>query len=251
MLSAAAMTLPTSHSEPSPVRRGRGRPRRIDRKKILEAAAQMSADELSMPDLAKRMGVSVAALYRYVGGRDQVLELLGQHAMATLELPAQNHTHWAEWMLGYAGALRAALLRFPGRISHVHPGAPDTPTSLDHVETVLSVLTRAGFSDGEAMATFFVVVDMAFGFVHRELETAAEMRAGRDYHRLFYRALAERHPDELAVLRRLSFSELAPDEQFAETLRTVLAGVAVGRGERVPACCRRTKHKQRQGRSNS
>src|SRR5512143_4252593 len=110
------MTLPTSHSEPVPPRRGRGRPRRIDRKKILDAAAQMSAGELSMPELAKHMGVSVAALYRYVGGRDQVLELLGRHAMATLELPAQDHAHWAEWMLGYAGALRGALRRFPGRI---------------------------------------------------------------------------------------------------------------------------------------
>ncbi|MFN8627588.1 MAG: TetR/AcrR family transcriptional regulator C-terminal domain-containing protein [Candidatus Binatia bacterium] len=211
----------------------------------------MSADELSMPDLAKRMSVSVAALYRYVGGRDQVLDLLGRHAMATLELPAQDHTHWAEWMLGYARALRAALRRFPGRISHVHPGAPDTPTSLDHVETVLTVLTRAGFSDGEAMAAFFSVIDMVFGFVHRELETAAEMRAGRDYHRLFYRALAERRPDELPVLRRLSFGELAPDEQFADTLGTVLAGVAVRRGERVPACCRRPEPKPRKERKPS
>jgi AcrR family transcriptional regulator len=241
------MTLTTTHSEPAPARRGRGRPRRIDRKKILEAAAQMSADELSMPDLARRMGVSVAALYRYVGGRDQVLELLGRHAMATLELPAQDHAHWAEWMMGYARALRAALRRFPGRISHVHPGAPDTPTSLDHVETVLSVLTRAGFPDGEAMATFLLMVDVVFGFVHRELETAAEMRAGRDYHRLFYRALAERLAEELPVLRRLSFSELSPDEQFAETLRTALAGVAVRRGERVPACCGHPKQTPRKG----
>jgi hypothetical protein len=195
--------------------------------------------------------VSVAALYRYVGGRDQVLELLGRHAMATLELPAQDHAHWAEWMVGYARALRAALGRFPGRISHVHPGAPDTPTSLDHVETVLAVLTRAGFSDAEALVTFLLVVDAVFGFVHREMETAAEMRAGRDFHQLFYRALAERRPDELPVLRRLSFNESVPDEQFAETLRTVLAGIAVRRGERVPACCRRHTHKQRKGRITS
>jgi len=242
------MTSPAARVESQAPKRGRGRPRRIDRKKILDAAAQMSADELSMPDLAKRMGVSVAALYRYVGGRDQVLELLGRHAMATLELPAQDHAHWAEWMLGYARALRTALRRFPGRISHVHPGAPDTPTSLGHVETVLSVLTSAGLPDGEAMATFLLVVDAVFGFVHRELETEAERRAGRDFHRLFYRALAERQADELPVLRRLSFSELAPDEQFSETLRTVLAGVAVRCGERLPACCRKQTRATRKGR---
>ncbi len=231
------MTVSATNPEALPLRRGRGRPRRIDRNKILEAAAQMSADELSMPDLATRMGVSVAALYRYVGGRDQVLDLLGRHAMATLELPAQDHAHWAEWMIGYASALRAALRRFPGKISHVHPGAPDTPTSLDHVDTVLAVLSRAGFSDADALVTFLFVVDVVFGFVHREMETAAEMRAGRDYHNLFYRALVERGPTELPVLRRLSLSESGPDEQFADTLRTALAGVAVRRGERVPTCC--------------
>lgn len=195
----------------------------------------MGTGELSIPDLARRLGVSVAAVYRYVSGRDEVLELLGSHAMATLDLPPRDGRQWSEWMTGYASALRAALRRFPGRISHVHPGAPYSPTSLDHVETVLSVLTAAGFSDTQAIVTYLLIVDVVFGFVHRELETAEENRAGRAYRQLFYQALAGRDSSELPILRRLSYAEPTPDEAFEDTVRTVLAGIAVRRGEPVPA----------------
>jgi hypothetical protein len=150
-------------------------------------------------------------------------------------LPPQDRRHWAQWLVGYAAALRDALRRFPGRISHVHPGAPYSPTSLDHVETVLSVLTHAGFSDAEAAMTYLLIVDVVFGFVHRELETAVEDRAGRSYRKLFYQALAGHESDELPILRRLTYSEPTPDEAFDTTIRTVLAGLAVHRSEPVPA----------------
>lgn len=194
----------------------------------------MRAGELSIPDLARRLGVSVAAVYRYVSGCDEVLELLGGQAMASLALPPRDRRHWAEWLMGYAGALRDALRRFPGKISHVHPGSPSSPTSLDHIETVLSVLTQAGFSDADAIMTYLLIVDVVFGFVHRELETAAEDRAGRSYRALFFRAVAERPPEELPVLRRLAYSEPTPDEAFGNTLRAVLTGLAATRGETMP-----------------
>lgn len=232
------MVVTAAHRVASSPRRARGRPRRIDQGTILAAAAQMSAGELSIPDLARRLGVSVAAVYRYVSGRDEVLELLGRQAMATLALPPRDRRHWAQWLMGYAAALREALRRFPGRISHVHPGAPYSPTSLDRVETFLSVLTHAGFSDAEAMMTYLLIVDTVFGFVHRELETAAEDRAGRSYRKLFYQTLAGRESDELPILRRLRYSEPTSDEAFDITIRTVLAGLAVHRGEPVPALAR-------------
>ena len=81
-----------------------GRPRSIDKDRILVAAAQMSAAEISMPALAERMGVSVQALYRHVTGRDEVLRLLNRERLERMDVPPLDGRHWSAWLLDYARA---------------------------------------------------------------------------------------------------------------------------------------------------
>jgi AcrR family transcriptional regulator len=199
----------------------------------LAAAAQMTAAELSMPALAARMGVSVQALYRHVSGRDEVLRLLNRERLARMDVPPLDRRHWSAWLLDYARAWRAALLRCPGSISHVDIGAPGTPTSLDHAERALEVLVNAGFSDGEALETFHLLGRFMSGWVTGELEYEAAARLGNPYRR-FYEELATRRPDEVPIMHRLSLRWPPPDA-FEEALRTLLAGVAVRRRARRAA----------------
>lgn len=224
-----------SPSQPSkmPRRPRMGRPPRIDREAILRAAERMTVDEISVPNLAKRMGVSVAALYQHVRGRDELLALLGRYVATKLELPIQDDLNWAEWLLGYACKLRAVLRRFPSALSHVHAGSQQAYQWLDQVETILATLIRAGFSDTEAKRTFLLVIDLVFGFVYREVELdyAANLRALPQL-----RELAVRGPDELPVILRLSqLGQVPGDEEFEEAVRTTLAGVAFRRGETLVA----------------
>jgi TetR/AcrR family transcriptional regulator, tetracycline repressor protein len=213
------------------VRRPPGRPRSIDQDKILAAAAQMSAAELSMPALADRMGVSVQALYRHVSGRDEVLKLLNRQALATMEVPPLDRRHWSEWLLDYARAWRAVLLRCPGTISHVDIGGPGSPTSLDNAERAYEVIVAAGFSDIEAVEIFHLLARMIFGWVTGELEYEAAASGGNPYRR-FYEELASRRPDEVPIMRRLSLVWPRSDETFDEAIRTLLAGVASRRRSR-------------------
>lgn len=212
------------------VRRPPGRPRTIDKDRILAAAAQMRPAELSMPALAERMGVSVQALYRHITGRDEVLRLLNRRTLAGMELPALDRRPWSEWLLDYARAWREVLLRCPGSISHVDIGAPGTPTSLDHAERALEVLVNAGFSDEEAVETIHLLGRFMFGWVSGELEYAAAAQAGNPYRR-FYEELATRRPDEVPVMHRLSLL-WPPPNAFDEAIRTLLAGVAAQRKAR-------------------
>ncbi|MFN8626693.1 MAG: TetR/AcrR family transcriptional regulator C-terminal domain-containing protein [Candidatus Binatia bacterium] len=212
-------------------RRPPGRPRSIDQDKILAAAAQMDAAELSMPALADRMGVSVQALYRHVSGRDEVLKLLNRQALSTMEVPPLDRRHWSDWLLDYARAWRKVLLRCPGSISHVDIGAPGTPTSLDNAERAYEVLVAAGFSDAEAVELFLLLGRLMCGWVTAELEHAAAARDGNPYRR-FYEELALRRPDEVPIMRRLSLVWPGPEEVFDEAIRTLLAGVASRRRSR-------------------
>jgi AcrR family transcriptional regulator len=214
-----------------PQRPRMGRPPRINRAAILRAAERMTVDEISVPNLAKRMGVSVAALYQHVRGRDELLASLGRYVAATLELPIQGDLNWAEWLLAYAGKLRTVFRRFPSALSHVHAGSRHSHEWFDQVETILATLIRAGFSDTEAEKTFLLIADLVLGFVHREVAYAAEVRALPHL-----RELAVRGPDELPILLRLSRLPQVPgDAEFEEAVRTTLAGVAFRRGETVLA----------------
>lgn len=191
----------------------------------------MTADDLSMPALAERMGVSVQALYRHVAGRDEVLKLLNRQALATMEMPPLGRRPWSEWLLDYARAWRAVLLRCPGSISNVDIGGPGTPTSLDHAERAMEVLVAAGFSDNEAMEAFHLLGRMIFGWVSGELEYEAAARSGNPYRR-FYEELATRRPNEVPIMRRLSFTWPRPEEMFDDAIRTLLAGVTARRRSR-------------------
>lgn len=234
------------------IRRPPGRPRSIDQEKILAAAAQMRAAELSMPALADRMGVSVQALYRHVSGRDEVLQLLNRQALATMEVPPLDRRHWSDWLLDYARAWRTVLLRCPGTISHVDIGGPGSPTSIDNAERAFEVLVAAGFSDMEAVEIFNLLARMIFGLVTGELEYEAAARSGNRYRR-FYEELASRRPDEVPIMRRLSLVWPGPEEIFDAAVRTLLAGVASRRRSRQraarPALVRKASPRSRRAAS--
>jgi AcrR family transcriptional regulator len=211
-----------------------GRPRRLELDTILKAAAQLPAEDLSMLGLAQHMRVPLSTLYHYVRSREHLLELIGRDVLAALELPSEE-LHWADWLLQYARGMRALLLRFRGRISYINPTRPGTPTALDHVETALRVLTRDGFSAREATTALRIVMNEVFGFAQWEAAYRAETRPGGGQWARFYQALGAHGPEGFPLIRSEMFMEPPVDEEFEAVVRTVLAGIGVWRGERLPA----------------
>jgi hypothetical protein len=208
-------------------RRPPGRPPTINHDRIVAAASQMAPADLSM-----RLGVSVQALYTHLSGRDELLRLLNQRTLATMEVPPRGGRHWREWLLDYACAARALLLRCPSLITHVDVSAPGSPTSLDHTERALEVLVQAGFPDTEALATWDLLGRFLTGWVSGELAYESAARTGNPFRRL-YEQMATRRPDEVPVMNRLlhrlpSHTWPAPGA-FEEAVRTLLAGVAARR----------------------
>ncbi|MBP1687231.1 MAG: regulatory protein TetR [Deltaproteobacteria bacterium] len=222
------------------LRRPMGRPRRLELDAILKAAAQLPAEDLSMLGLARHMRVPLSTLYHYVRSREQLLDLLGRDVLAALELPPDT-LHWADWLLQYASALRALLLRFRGRISYLNPTKPGTPTGLEHVETALRVLTHGGFSSREAITAMRMVVNEVFGFVQWEVACREETRPGGGQWARFYQALGAHGPDGFPLIRSMMFTEPPHDEEFDAIVRTVLAGIGLWRGKDLPAHAPRDK----------
>ena len=99
-----------------------------------------------------------------------------------------------------------------------------------HIDTVIGVLTRHGFSASEAIDAHETVSECALGAAVTEIRTTEAARAGRPIIAEYHRVLAQHPPDALPHLRKLVHTH---DERadFTDTVLTVLVGIAVRRGE--------------------
>jgi AcrR family transcriptional regulator len=186
--------MPTSDDEPLPpglalawglpAKTGRlGRKPSQSVEGIVEAAVRLADEEgfaaLSMPNVAKRVGLSANAVYRYVSSRDELLVLAAETAWGPApDLKAGTgpeadgvpgagagqetgrgagpdpEGHTGRWRASAATWARAMIER-----CDTHPwlsdlpirGAPVTPNLLRWTEVLLQALTGAGLSTAESL----------------------------------------------------------------------------------------------------
>ena len=134
------------------------------------AAAIAFVDEhgltaLTMRRLGRQLGVEAMSLYRYVNGREDLLEGMVDHMVAQLHLrpdgselgPADGWQAHLQWLAhGVRDLAREHPKVFP-LIATRHPAAPwlrPPLRSLRVVEDFLSMLISRGFSDGRAVMAY-------------------------------------------------------------------------------------------------
>lgn len=140
--------------------------RRLDRDLIVrEAVAFIDAHgpaALSMRKLGERLGVEAMSMYRYVTGREDLLEAVVAHLLrgAERDLDDELLGSWQGYLQAIAHRLRAVCtthpLAFP-LVATRHPAAPwlrPPMRSLTLVEHLLSTLSRHGFDDRRAVETY-------------------------------------------------------------------------------------------------
>ncbi|MFL6122819.1 TetR/AcrR family transcriptional regulator [Actinophytocola sp.] len=170
---------------PPPARRP-GRPPSLTRDDVARAALEEGVTQLSMPVVARRLGVGHSTLYRYVHDRDDLL-------LAALDLALREFTwppaeqDWRELLMSFADAVWRFLERYPGmaEATQVVPALP--ARALDIADEYVSRLRGAGLSRREALTAVSFVV---------ELTVAAEI-SGRRMNRVFETPRGRRSLQEL------------------------------------------------------
>lgn len=222
----------TSEATPAARRSKAGRPPRINRQMIAEAAHARGLDGLTLRGVADDLGVSIAALYHHVSSKDDLMRLAAEYSATTVPLPVDRGQHWAVWLYEWAEYNRSSFTAQPGLLAQYIEGAIPAAVIAGSIDRVLGALTRQGFSIVEANEAYELVISCALGTivgVIRERELAAE---GRSSAEAFRAVLAEAGPDELRHLRDLldSIGEVGRPT-FQVRIGTVLCGIAVRRGE--------------------
>ncbi|MEU3984549.1 TetR/AcrR family transcriptional regulator [Streptomyces sp. NPDC026672] len=130
-------------------------------------------DAVTMRRLATELGVAPMAAYRYVTGKDELLELMVDFVYAELELP-DGTEGWRVTMRSVALRIREALLRHSW-VTRATWCAP-TPNQLAVPEAALTALDGLGLDADTAMAAYSTLIAYVQGAVDTEIGLTQMLR---------------------------------------------------------------------------
>ena len=157
----------------------------LDEPRIVAAAVRFIDErglrELTMRGLGAYLGVEGMALYRYVPGREALLDAVVESVVDELygdpAIGLESHTGWVDYLQRLGHGLRRIALAHPEVFPLVATRPPAAPwvrpplRSLRGIESLLRVLTDAGFSDADAAAVYRSFSSFLLG--HLLLEVSA------------------------------------------------------------------------------
>ncbi|MFF8836584.1 TetR/AcrR family transcriptional regulator C-terminal domain-containing protein [Streptomyces sp. NPDC015130] len=206
------------------------RPRSLSQNQLAAAALTVidrdGLSALSMRAVAKELGVSTMGLYRYVADRDELEELVVEHVLGSVDTtPPAEPAPWQERIEIMARRLRDGVAAHPGAVPLAVTHRHRAVAGLQWSETVLGILTEAGFDGGRRVVALRALHGYVTGAI--QLEHLGPL-AGEGTAAIA--ALPEdRFPHLTATAR--SAGEVGPDEEFLGGLRFLLRGLA---GEPTP-----------------
>lgn len=209
----------------APTTRNVGRPRSIDRDKIVAAANRIGLERLTMRAIATELGVTTQALYNHIGGRQELVLLLANRYDHCFEHDPEEFADWQSWLATFARALRDHLVGQRGLASSATTGGPTSPAALRFVDVTIDKMAADDFAPVAAFEAYRAVLELVVGWVqHGESlggpETAARERS------LFVEAMAQvDHRDVTHLGPIITAWGRSRDDLFDYTLKALLAGI--------------------------
>ncbi len=198
---------------------------------VAEALAIISAGgaaALSMRALATRLGVVPAALYRHVGSKEQLYDLVLDRVLAEVDCQADPALPWTGQVTALARRLRAVLEDHPGIAALLQTRDPVSPASLALAEAFLAPLHAAGLPGRQAALAFRLIYDYTLGFALSDPTSPGEQRvqdtATRAELHAFLRSLPASRFPALAALGAYAWAD-DRDQRFTASLDTLIAGL--------------------------
>ena len=213
-------------------RRGTGRPRSIDRDKIIAAANEIGVERLTMRAVAAHLGVTTQALYNHIGGRRELLALLANDYGEAFSFDPADDRPWRPWLEAFARSLRSRLLQRPGTATSVATRGPTSAASVRFVDRTVSKMRDAGFTEAEALLAYRAVMELVVGLVQRQEHEDGDAEHDHAHRSMFYEALTQSEPDSLPNLAFIAagWSRRDPAELFEYSLDCLLSGFEAQRG---------------------
>lgn len=227
---SANLALKVPGSPPRP-----GRPRSLTMQAIIEAALDIGLDKVSFRQLAERLDVNVATIYRYVRNRAELLRLAAFELTLNRRLPDAEHSHWSELGMRYGEEMFESFLREPELVAELLRGGLGPHVEMDVLDQFLGAMSRYGFTPAEGLSLHQAIGTMTIGAATGVIALRNRLAAGKPWHVEIRRTLVERADDDLPNVRKAISAYLEYDEwHWLLPLHQMLAGIAAERGEELP-----------------
>ncbi|WEV78864.1 TetR/AcrR family transcriptional regulator C-terminal domain-containing protein [Janibacter cremeus] len=163
---------------------------RLDRERVVHGAIEVIAahgvDGLTMRRVGQELGVEAMALYRYVSGRDELLEAVVDALLGgiTTKVEAQGFDSWQGYLQALAHEVRGVALTHPAAFPLAATRHPEAPwlrpplRSIAVVEHFLATLTGAGFDDTAAVDAYKLFTTFLIGSLLLEVAAHGSDIAG-------------------------------------------------------------------------
>ncbi len=198
-----------------------GRPRRLDRPAVLEAALALvdreGLDGLTMRRLAAEVGVEAMALYRHADNKEALLDGLVETVLGKLQVDP-GAEDWRAQLHGLATDFRQVTLSHPNVLPLIAARPLSVPLTrgphavLRLTESLFELFARAGLAEGPAVVCHRRVMGWLVGSMLVEQRRLVD------------------NPDESEPLLRLGLHHLPPQE-FPRLRVAALAMAASTDGE--------------------
>lgn len=198
---------------------------------IARAASEVGLDRLTMKAVAAHLGVSVAGLYHHVRGREELVQLGAEYSAAQMPLPMDQGQDWTAWLLEWAHYVYGAFVAEPALLNQFVTGSISLQVMAPHMDAVLELLTRQGFSPTDAKNAYVLICNCSLGAAVTEIRIAETPRSGRPVLIQHSRTPAHEPNDASPRLRKITAGAPLTNDQLTDRIRTILIGIAVRRGE--------------------
>ncbi len=157
----------------------------LDRDRIITAAIEFIDTEglpgLTMRRLGERLHVEAMSLYRYVPGKEDLLDAVVETLVMSMadddEVLSEPRDGWQDFLQRLAHGVRRVALEHPKVFPLVASRPPEAPwlrpplRSVDWVELFLKGLISEGFSDESAVAGYRAFTSFLLGHLLLEVAT--------------------------------------------------------------------------------
>jgi TetR/AcrR family transcriptional regulator, tetracycline repressor protein len=206
-----------------------GRPRQLTTSEVVDEAIQLcdenGLEALSMPRLARRLGVGTMTLYGYVANKSELLDKIASEMFR--DLTVSDHTDWHEALISFCAELRRAALAHATLVRLLATGRVTIPAVFDVLQALFEKATDQGIAIDDAARTFYAALSYTIGFMIWEAPRTG-LQADGQYASQWIELASGLDPTRYALVgeARETLSTVASIEQFHWGLNRLVSGPA-------------------------
>ncbi|WP_262371138.1 TetR/AcrR family transcriptional regulator [Streptomyces sp. WAC01526] len=197
----------------------------------VELADQGGLSAVSMRQVAKELGTGQASLYRYVSGRDDLLDLMTDAVTGEIDLDVPLHGDPVEDLVALAARAKAVHLRHPW-LSDVPPEPLRLgPRGMDFLEYALRAMAPVRLPGRTKMEIVALMSALVAQFARTETQVGRATTDRQAAQAAYLTQMASRgdHPHVAAAMADHTGADPAEDPQplFERTMHRVLTGLVL------------------------